>query len=520
MKSDTTVVLGAQGPVDNGGAGQTQLLSTGGEWNFELLARYDRAIAEIAVGEFGLDCFPNQIEVISSEQMLDAYSLTGLPIGYPHWSFGKSFIQNEHEYRTGQRGLAYEIVINSNPCIAYLMEENPMPMQALVIAHASYGHNSFFKGNYLFQQWTSPDAIIDYMVFARQYVRECEERYGLQAIEEVLDACHALMDFGINRYRHPKPLSAIDEARRHREREEYAWQRYDEIWRTLPAGKDDHGGRGGPARYPEEPQENLLYFVEKHSPKLKGWERELVRIVRKVAQYFYPQGLTKVMNEGWATFWHYTLLNRLYEKKLVDDGFMLEILTSHTNVIAQRGYDQRGYGGINPYALGFAMFTDIRRICEHPTEEDRHWFPDIAGGDWRKVIDFAMRNYKDESFIAQYLSPRLIREFHLFAVADHTAEDALTIDSIHNDRGYRRVRQLLALQYNRDNQLPDIQVVDYARDSDRSLRIQHRQHRSRPLNDEASRVLGYLQRLWGFTVRLETVDDSGNVIQFEEVRPD
>ncbi len=518
MKSDTTVVLGAHGPVNNGGAGQSQLLSSGGEWNFELLARYDRAIAEIAVGEYGLDCFPNQIEVISSEQMLDAYSLTGLPIGYPHWSFGKSFIQNEHEYRTGQRGLAYEIVINSNPCIAYLMEENPMPMQALVIAHASYGHNSFFKGNYLFQQWTSPDGIIDYMVFARQYVRECEERHGLQAVEEVLDACHALMDFGINRYRHPKPLSAIDEARRQREREEYAWQRYDDIWRTLPAGPDGEAGRRGPARFPEEPQENLLYFVEKHSPKLKGWERELVRIVRKVAQYFYPQGLTKVMNEGWATFWHYTLLNRLYEKKLVDDGFMLEVLTSHTNVIAQRGYDQRGYGGINPYALGFAMFTDIRRICEHPTDEDRHWFPDIAGSDWRKTLDFAMRNYKDESFIAQYLSPRLIREFHLFAVADHTTEDALTIDSIHNDQGYRRVRQLLALQYNRDNQLPDIQVVDYARDSDRSLRIQHRQHRGRPLNEEASRVLNYLQRLWGFTVRLETIDDSGQVMQFEEVR--
>ncbi len=100
--------------------------------------------------------------------MLDAYSMTGLPIGYPHWSFGKSFIHHDHEYRTGMRGLAYEIVINSDPCIAYLMEENTMPMQALVIAHASYGHNSFFKGNYLFRQWTSADAIIDYMVFASQ----------------------------------------------------------------------------------------------------------------------------------------------------------------------------------------------------------------------------------------------------------------------------------------------------------------------------------------------------------------
>jgi stage V sporulation protein R len=182
-------------------------ISTGAEWTFELIARYDEAIREIAVGEFGLDCYPNQIEVIASEQMLDAYASLGLPIGYPHWSYGKEFIRNEQQYRRGQRGLAYEIVINSNPCIAYLMEENTMAMQALVIAHACYGHNSFFKGNYLFRQWTSADAIIDYMVFARNYVMECEERYGVGAVENVLDSCHALMSHGVDRYHHPAPLS-------------------------------------------------------------------------------------------------------------------------------------------------------------------------------------------------------------------------------------------------------------------------------------------------------------------------
>ncbi|HWS76284.1 MAG TPA: SpoVR family protein, partial [Quisquiliibacterium sp.] len=332
-------------------------ISTGSEWTFELLERYDEAIREIAVGEFGLDCYPNQIEVIASEQMLDAYASGGLPIGYPHWSYGKEFIRNEHSYRKGASGLAYEIVINSNPCIAYLMEENSLPLQALVIAHACYGHNSFFKGNYLFRQWTSADAIIDYMVFARQYVMQCEQRHGEAAVEEILDACHALMDYGVDRYHHPRALSADEERRRLREREEYDWRRYDEIWRTVPARAAARGaGRAAAAQ--AEPQENLLYFVEKHSPRLEPWQRELVRIVRKVAQYFYPQGQTKVMNEGWATFWHYTILNRLYEKGLADDGFMLECLASHTNVVAQRGFDERGYGGANPYALGFAMFSD------------------------------------------------------------------------------------------------------------------------------------------------------------------
>lgn len=483
-------------------------ISHGAEWSFELIARYDDAIREIAVGEFGLDCYPNQIEVIASEQMLDAYASGGLPIGYPHWSFGKEFIRNEHAYRKGMRGLAYEIVINSDPCISYLMEENSMPLQALVIAHACYGHNSFFKGNYLFRQWTRADAIIDYMVFARKYVTDCEERHGTVAVEAVLDACHALMDYGVSRYRHPRPLSVEEERQRVRDREAHAWSSYDDVWRTLPrrAGANAATAGGPPAA---EPQENLLYFVEKHSPRLAPWQRELVRIVRKVAQYFYPQGQTRLMNEGWATFWHHTLLNRLYDKGLCDDGFMIECLASHTNVVAQRGFDEPGYGGFNPYALGFAMFGDLRRICERPTDEDRAWFPDVAGADWRRVLDFAMRNYKDESFVAQYLSPRLIREFRLFAIADREGEDELEVDSIHNEAGYRRVRRLLAQHYDRDSRLPDIQVVDFDRDGDRSLTLRHRIHRGRPLSDDHHRVLEHLRYLWGFAVRLESVDADG-----------
>ena len=491
-------------------------ISRGGEWTFELIEKYDAEIRKVAVDEFGLDCYTNQIEIINSEQMLDNYASNGLPISYPHWTVGKEFIRNEQNYRKGHSGLAYEIVINSDPCIAYLMEENSMPLQALVIAHASYGHNSFFKGNYLFRQWTSADAIIDYMVFARKYVMDCEARYGVAAVEEMLDACHALMDFGVSRYKHPKPLSAVDEQRRLRDREDHAWKQYDDIWRTLPA-RSKAADNKPVAGFPDETQENLLYFVEKYSPRLAPWQREIVRIVRKMAQYFYPQGQTKVMNEGWATFWHYTILNRLYDKGLVDDGFMLEVLQSHTNVITQRGFDERGYGGLNPYALGFSMMSDLRRICEAPTAEDRQWFPDIAGGDWLKVLDFAMRNYKDESFIGQYLSPRLIREFHLFAVADHENQETLAIDSIHNESGYRRVRKLLAQQYNRDNQLPDIQIVGFERDGDRSLTVRHQLHRKRKLTDDRGEVLKHLHRLWGFKVRFETVDDSGEVIREEDI---
>jgi stage V sporulation protein R len=500
-----------------GGRGVTAL-SHGPEWDFELIERYHAAIEETAA-EFGLDTYPNQIEIISSEQMLDAYASSGLPIGYPHWSYGKAFIRNEQAYRKGYQGLAYEIVINSDPCIAYLMEENTMVMQALVIAHACYGHNSFFKGNYLFRQFTQADAILDYLVFARRYVMECEERYGSE-VEDTLDSCHALMDYGVDRYRRPQPISPREKEARRTERAEHERRLFNDLWRTLPQKDATAAAAPSGKPFPAEPEENLLYFIEKHSPRLAPWQREIVRIVRKLSQYFYPQVQTKVMNEGWATFWHYTLTNRLYEKGVVNDAFMLEFLHHHTNVVAQRGFDEKGYHGINPYALGFAMMQDIRRICERPDAEDREWFPEIAGGDWRQHLDFAMRNFKDESFIAQYLSPRLIRELRLFVVADHEGEAELTVDSIHDEHGYKRVRRLLAEHYRRENRLPDIQVARYERDTDRSLVLRNQIFRGRPLHEaEADEVMRHLGRLWGFPVRLESVGSDGSVQGTRDWRP-
>lgn len=198
-------------------------------------------------------------------------------------------------------GLAYEIVINSNPCIAYLMEENSMMMQALVTAHAAYGHNSFFKGNYLFRTWTDAEAIIDYLVFAKNYLADCERMYGIDAVEDLLDSCHALMNYGVDRYKRPQKLSLAKEKIRQSEREHYLQLQVNDLWRTIPRRNTDTE-INAPARFPTEPQENILYFIEKSAPLLEPWQREVIRIVRKIAQYFYPQRQTQVMNEGWATF--------------------------------------------------------------------------------------------------------------------------------------------------------------------------------------------------------------------------
>ncbi|GHB16760.1 SpoVR family protein [Salinicola rhizosphaerae] len=501
-------------------------IATGSDWNFEVLEAYEQAIAELA-REYRLDTYPNQIEIITSEQMMDAYASVGMPVGYHHWSFGKQFLSVEQAYRRGQMGLAYELVINSDPCIAYLMEENSLMMQILVIAHACYGHNSFFKGNYLFRTWTDASAIVDYLVFARKYIAKCEERHGVAAVEQLLDACHALQNYGVDRYKRPSPISAEAESRRQEEREAYLQTQVNTLWSTIPTpssglaqaplhdDENDPLGLHRHGRYPSEPQENLLYFLEKNAPLLEPWQREIVRIVRKLAQYFYPQRQTQVMNEGWATFWHYTLMNRMYDDGLIDEGIMLEFLQSHTSVVSQPGFDNPYFNGLNPYALGFAMFSDIKRICDSPNDEDREWFPDIAGSDWLETLHFAMQNFKDESFIQQFLSPKVIRDLKLFSLVDDDRDDALQIEAIHDDRGYRRIREALSVQYALSAREPNIQVWEADIRGDRSLTMRHVQDRRRPLGQSLFPVLRHLHQLWGFPVKLESVEDGEIVRRYQ-----
>ncbi len=483
-----------------------QPLSTESDWTFDLLQDFEREISRIADG-FQLDTYPNQIEIINSEQMMDAYASSAMPINYHHWSFGKQFLNVENNYRRGRMGLAYEIVFNSNPCIAYLMEENTLTMQALVIAHASYGHNSFFKNNYLFKTWTDAESIIDYMVFARKFIADCEQRHGVDEVERVLDACHALMNHGVDRYKRPYPLSLEEEKRRQLEREQQLQQQVNELWRTIPVSPETLA-QHQEVRFPEEPQENILYFLEKNAPLLEPWQREIIRIVRKISQYLYPQRQTKVMNEGWACFWHFHILHQLHAEGLVTDGFMLEFLQYHTGVIFQPAFDSPYYSGINPYTLGYAMMQDLKRICQTPTAEDRRWFPDIAGTPWQETLDFAMRDFKDESFILQFLSPKLIRELKLFSVRDDSELDYLEVNAIHDERGYQSIREELSGNYNLGNLEPSIQVYNVNVRGDRALTLRHDMHQGRPLETEnAEEVVRHLQQLWGFDVVLESVSN-------------
>lgn len=488
-----------------------KLLFDGADWDFDKLRRTYDAISDIALKEFGLEVYTNQIEVITAEQMLDAYCSIGMPLMYKHWSFGKRFAQDESLYRKGMRGLAYEIVINSDPCISYIMEENSMAMQTLVMAHAAFGHNHFFKNNSLFRQWTDAEAILDYMEFAKDYIAQAEERHGLRAVERVLDAAHALMSQGVNRYPRKRPFDLRDEQRREAERQAWHEQTYNDLWRTVPQSSslrsipDDVSERQQRLGLPEE---NLLYFVEKTAPKLRTWQREILRIVRNISQYFYPQMQTKVMNEGCATAVHYHMVNRLHEKGMIGDGTLLEILHSHTSVVFQPDFDDPRYSGLNPYALGFGIMEDIRRIATNPTEEDRAWFPDFAGNNdpWNTLKD-AWANYRDESFVLQYLSPALIRKMKLFAIHDDSEEPTIEVSAIHNERGYREVRRQLSKMYDVGQLQPDIQVWDVDLSGDRRVVLHHNVVDGILLEPKnAAHVLSHMANLWGYEVSLLEVD--------------
>jgi stage V sporulation protein R len=497
-------------------------LFDGSDWDFDTLRRTYDAIEDIALNDLGLEIYPNQVEMISTEQMLDAYSSIGMPLMYRHWSFGKHFARDEAAYRKGQAGLAYEIVINSNPCISYNMEDNTMTMQTLVMAHAAFGHNHFFRNNEMFRQWTDADGILDYLQFAKNFIASCEERQGVDAVEAVLDAAHALMDQGVFRYRRRK-INLEQERQRQRDRMEHAERSFNDLWRTVPADSDQPEPSVEEIELAERkrslklPEENLLYFIEKYSPSLENWQRELLRIIRNIAQYFYPQKQTKVMNEGCATFVHHYIMNALFDKGLITEGSMLEFNHMHANVLTQPDFDDPRYGGINPYALGFAMMCDIRRICTEPTEEDRVWFPDIAGNDdWRATLRDAWANYRDESFIQQFLSPRLIRKLGLFALCDDEKDSHYTVTDIHDDRGYRTIRARLARSYDIGVMEPNIQVTDVDLLGDRHLQLKHTMHARIPLAERSrNAVLAHASRLWGYDVSLIGVDSETDEVCYE-----
>ena len=481
------------------------------DWTQEKLKLAWEEIQTIASEELELNegegYYPNQFEIVSSEQMIDAYASIGMPIMYNHWSFGKDFLRTQKSYAAGRQGLALEMVINSNPTINYLMEENSLVDQIMVLAHAGIGHNAVFKNNDCFKQWTNASSIVDYMVFARNFIAQCEQKYGMEEVELILDAAHALAPHGVDKFKRKHTPKMSEEARLQKmiEKDNQDQRELDIVLKRTKINNEeieeevDYDGDKGN-------EENLLYYIMKKSPNLDKWKRELIRIVYKVHQYWYPQSQTKNLNEGFASFTHYYIMTRLEEKGILSPDAYLAFLNSHSGVIFQPEYSKKYYSGLNPYTLGFNILMDVKRICENPTQEDKEWFPNLIGKRWIDAIKEATFEHRDDSFVMQYLSPKVIRDMKLFSVnvtEDKKGRKAIVSD-IHDEVGYRQVRTNLARSFERVNRVPQIRVLGSDLEGDRTLYLEYVPYRGRRLDHESAELVAeYVDYLWGYNVVIE-----------------
>ncbi|MGN6720811.1 MAG: SpoVR family protein, partial [Candidatus Binatia bacterium] len=355
------------------------------EYSIADLEGWNDRIVEL-VQRFGLDPFPQEFEVCDHEDMLSYMVYSGMPSHYPHWSFGKNFEKLKTLYEYGVSGLPYEMVINSNPSIAYLMRDNTLALQVLTIAHV-YGHNDFFKNNFTFRSTRAEYTVETFKGHAnrvRQYIED--PSIGLERVEAILDAAHALSLQCRRNLAIKKPSVA----------EEREMKVYEATPRADPFGaihrRQEHAAPDL-NKEPLYPDEDLLLFIRDHNRQLAEWEKDLLTIVHEQARYFVPQIETKIMNEGWASFWH----KRILETLELPQELHLEFLVRHTQVL------RPSPGSLNPYHVGMKVWEDIQQRWDHPSAEDIDNFGPRQKAGRAKL--FEVREVeRDTSFLRRYLT--------------------------------------------------------------------------------------------------------------------
>ncbi|MFT7144329.1 MAG: stage V sporulation protein R [Alphaproteobacteria bacterium] len=504
----------------------------GEDWTIESLHEMNIVFGDLAK-YYNLDTYKNSLQVISNKRMLDLYATVCMPPWNNHYSRAVEYLRNKKKYDAGHMGLAYETVLNTDPCISYLMEDNKPSMMALVIAHACYGHNSFFKGNYLFRDWSAADSIKSYLKYAYDYVAAAEKRIGVQEVNEFITSCKAVESHGVDRYhRHsPSIISADDVAHMKKLHDtDDDGTTTNHLFATIDAksNKERLKRKRDKAKQPIDfssgGHENLLYCLEKLSPaaqaseRVKGspWMIEIMRITRKVSQYFYPQMQTQLMNEGWATFWHYALAHVARKKGYLTEGQLIEILASHTGVVAQPAYNSRYYSGFNVYRLGWEMYLDIMFAADGPksTEEQKYFdenqyaetFKDttiykdgkatcLLETDWLDTIHYVMKNHRDDDFVRQFLSPAIAKKFQMMSINDSSRKKFIEfsgslIGCANKDAefsNFKIIRQSLSKQYSLSARQPNINVVAFDPLGDQVFRLEHLAEDGVPLEERNAR---------------------------------
>jgi stage V sporulation protein R len=440
------------------------------DWTANDLLKWNEAIERLAK-KMGLDFYPQEFEFCDYQDMLGYQSYSGMPSRYPHWSFGKSFEMQKTMYNYGMSGLAYEMVINTNPCLAYLMIDNSFSMQVLTMAHV-YGHNDFFKNNIHFSKTRAELALEMFKRHADRVRRYVEDPgIGYKKVERILDAAHAismqcdrnfLFKDGTDQY--PLRKGAKNN------------MDIDDEWRHLSYGEMREEESEKP-----EPKQDLLLFIINNQPYLKDWERDLLGIVRDEMLYFLPQIETKIMNEGWASFWHYTILSRLG----LPSSIHMDFIRSHNQVIRPHK------GGLNPYHIGYVIFNKLAGSDGHQIDYEIN--PEIFNV---RKID------RDTSFLRRFLTRELAEELFLF---EYKTENRKTIVSETSDKeGWEKIRETLISSVG-INSIPVIEVQEIT--SGNELLLKHKfDNRDLELS-YLEKTLEHIFTLWNNPVLLTTVLD-------------
>lgn len=426
------------------------------DWNVNDLEEWDEKICEIARGH-GLDWYPISYETCDYREMIGHMSYHGMPSHYGHWSYGKTFERTHFMYNAGAEGLPYELIINSNPSIAYLMQENQLYLQVLIMAHC-VGHSDFFKNNVTFKD-TDPDHIIQRLRNAKKRFQSYVEdpSIGVENVERVIDACHVLQ-YQVDR----KPRFKRDDA-----------DVRNEILDLKKKDPKKHEALN-PDKKPLQIDYDVLGFIAENCRDLEPWERDIISVIRDEAKYFWPQIKTKVMNEGWASFWHYRIVHDLQ----LPDSMHIPFIKSHNLVL------RPWPGRINPYHLGLEVFKKIER--EKGIEE----------------CFIAREACSDENFLWQYLDRELGEELNLFTYAPEKGKNPdWTIRDISDEDGWDNVKKSLIKGVG-GNSIPVIYVDEVKKDK---LILRH-EHDGRDLElDYADNCVKKIKELWKGPVQLFTI---------------
>jgi len=441
----------------------------------EELRTLERAIEEMMeiAHRFGLDFFPMRFEIVPADVLYTFGAYQGMPVHFSHWSYGKAYHRLKLDYDLGLSRI-YELVINADPCYAFLLESNSLVQNMLVCAHV-LAHSDFFKNNAAFAN-SSRDIVLRMAASAERF-KAYEARYGRDRVESFLDAALALgehVDPSLRAQRRPrteKPAAKIESGAR-------ASGPYDDLW-GLESGRAPNEaqqpGDGSP-----EPEKDVLLFILTNSTRLEDWERDVLTVVRDEMLYFWPQIETKIMNEGWATFWHQRILRELP----LSDAQALDFATTHAAVVAP----QRG--AINPYLLGVRIWEDLLGRATGGLGD---------AGCYQRLFDVRLME-TDASFVRNHLTQKLVDDLDLYLYRKVGSQWQVV------ERDWEKVRDgIVAARAN--GGYPVIHVIDgdYRRAGE--LYLRHSYEGVELDLRYTERTLPHVERLWGRPVHLETVRD-------------